>query len=271
MNRFLIFFSVAMVLIWASSSPIYAQGKGPFPTYQCDAGNGQALQTKIDNLPAGATLFIGGNCIGPIVISKDIHLRGFRSTRTTLSAAGDGSAVVIINFPAHVVLSRLDVDGGGTGAGVIANVGVAVKFDDVEVREAQLGLFLGHASAADIFDSTFTNNQQGIRVLQNSSAMIRRSTFDGGNINNGACISVVEMSSIALLDEPPGNMIKNCSLGLFTSNGFVFSHGTRYAGNVTDVVCGPGGVIDAPEPQIIAYPPAVVDIQPECRVINPLF
>lgn len=269
MKKFLTLFSAGMFLLGLSSAPRYAQAQGPVPSHICNDNNQGSLQRVIDNLPPGATLFVGGTCIGQIVLSKDIHLRGFR-TRTTLSAPGS-SGVVIVQFPAHAVISRLDIDAAESDGGVIANVGVVVKLDDVEARNGPVGLFLGHGSAADIFKSTFLNQAiEGIVVKQNSTAMIRGSTFDGGGMQGefGACIRVVEVSSIALLLDDGGNTIRNCYAGLEFRDAFVFSHGTTYTGNTAfDIRCGAGGVID---PQTAEdFSANILDIQDGCRAPLP--
>lgn len=271
MSKFLTLFSVAMVFIGVSSSPLYAQGQGPFPTHNCGENQEQSLQTRINNLPAGATLFIGGNCIVSLFIDKDINLIGFRSTRTTLSAPPGAHAVVDINN-ARVEIRRLDIDAAGvSGAGVVAHLGSDLTLRDVVVKNGGQAVFLNGSSSGDIFDSAFINNVDGMTVRQSSYAGITQTTFDGGNLPGGICLRVDQLSSVTLDSFEDRNTIKNCFLGLNTRDGFVSLNGTTFENNTIDVECGPGGVIDAEEPQIIADPPAVVDIQPECRVDNPLF
>ena len=61
----------ASALITAPASTVHAEA---FPSINCD-GPGVDLQTVIDNVPDGTTIFFGGNCDdGPYNIShKNLH------------------------------------------------------------------------------------------------------------------------------------------------------------------------------------------------------
>ena len=68
----------------------------------------EELQTAIDNAATGATLRVGGTCVGNFTIAHDLTLRGLRGA----TLQGNGGTVVTVSQDATVVLSNITVTGG---------------------------------------------------------------------------------------------------------------------------------------------------------------
>jgi hypothetical protein len=165
--------SVAALLMIARPLAGYADA---VPSFNCD-GPGANLQTKIDGVADGATIFFGGNCDdGPYRITgKDVSLRGF-SSGGTLSAAEGGECVVEVSF-AHVNFSRLAIDAAGTQAGI------CVHFGSVEI---------------DGTDSLTIANSQGNGITAlGGSIVVVRDTYIVDNAAHGILLATGSSAEIA--------------------------------------------------------------------------
>lgn len=181
-----------------SVSTVHAQGaldfnERSFQTFQC--GSKASLQTQLKSAHDGATIFPGGEaCEGPFVISdKDVNLRGFGSSRSTLTAAPGSSCVLTIEF-ARVKISRIDIDATGADYGICIGNGASVNmFEDVEIRNANsIGVFVQSGGSVEIVTSRIMNSLGiGLGVVSGAHATVQHSEirdngFDGVHVVGSA-------------------------------------------------------------------------------------
>ena len=253
-------FVLAAVVLNATAPKVLAQGEGN-STVNCGAG-GADLQTRLNNVSSGATVWVTGTCAqGPYTVSKNVTLVAFGPNGATLSAP-NGAHVLIVQ---GTVLGLEGVRIAGGQDGILVHGGTLFA-NNIHVEGASAsGVRVGVHSHASITNSTFRGNLFGIETIESSGAFLSGNRLEAntvaglsvshsasaivdGNIirdNSVAGVVVESNGSIALKNN---TLTGNGSVGvLVRRNGFLnsVSPANTLGSNGTDVQCIERGIIDA--------------------------
>ena len=235
---------VTVAAIGLSTSAAQSQETGPsWQSFVCEAGGGN-LQRHLDTAHEGETIFFGTDCDGgPYQISgRSVNLRGFSGQRATLSAAGGGDCVLIIEN-AHVDLSRFDVDATGADDGICVLGGGTVRTTDIEVRNAVgSGIVVRNGGSGTITQSRILDNGgPGVFVFIGGTAAIHDNVIeDNGNVGiqlDGGAHAIITDNQIR----------RNGAAGIFAR----MNSGAQIQGNVIEDNTHSGiGVVESGSAQI---------------------
>ena len=273
---------LAAPLLALSVSSAHAQGAlareaNSFQTFQCDSG--ASLQTQILSARDGATIFPGGTCEGPFVVSeRDVNFRGFGSSRSMLTAAPGSDCVLTIRF-ADVKLSRIDIDASGADHGICVGPGASLfLLEDVEIRNAgDIGVFLFGGASAEINESRINdNNGIGLGVSSGAHASVlstevRNNGLHGIDVNGS---SSAELAANELTGNGGAGLRVDVNSAVNFNEPF-FAGDPNFgeiAGNLGGgVFCGLSGAVIVGTKQIFGgNPTGNVNAEEGCHVVNPL-
>ena len=274
------------VAMLASMSLFASTGNAGIKNVKCSSG--QSLQTAITNASAGDVLNISGTCDdGPYFIRKNVSLAG-----PAILSAADGSFAVLSVVGANIGLSNLDFDADGADHGVLLQRSTALVYDIFVENALEAGLQVDSGSAAQVDNSDFHNNKNGVRILRSSNGDLNNNEIVTATAPPGAGISV-DMSSSATIG--PGNVVDGYPLGILVwrnSSAFLINSTIKNSSNIgllvqfsgflsttsqpstfennrLDVQCDTMGMIDVSGPQI--GDPGTTYDDGTCAIPNPIF
>lgn len=200
MTRFQVF-TVILFLIGLGLAP-EATAQIPSMTVNCNSPNA-SIQDAVDGASGPTTIFIQGNCVEDVILTKDdITLSGNRMGAACEKADPSASA-------------------GATIDGTVTVDGVRAKIEFLEITGSGSGVAITNRADADFFCNDISSNDgYGILVVRSSSAVLRDNLLE----NNG------------LEDLPPATDPEDPTAhwycGLFVRGGSsVASFGNTYRGN----------------------------------------
>ena len=235
-------------------------GGGGAVSVDCAADD---LQAVLDSAAQGSTLFLSGTCVGAFTVATDdITLSGNESGAAcntvdpSLSADAtiDGSVTVL---GVRAALEHLVVTGPGDGVHVHERAKATLRCNALQ-NNGDAGLLVSATSHADIADSVVANNDIGIDVIGNASAVISNvdvvDNEDGGvsaesssalfiddseiEDNEGNGIEI-ELASTAEITDT--TIVGNLGAGLTMAEASIAVIGDEDAGSANDVLISNNG------------------------------
>ncbi|MET7616113.1 hypothetical protein [Streptomyces sp. NPDC005408] len=199
----------------------------------------QNLQTAINAAAPGATIVVGGTCVGNFTVNKSLNLVGFGGATLNGNAAGT-TLTVSGNTATRVQVNNLSIaNGSASDGGGLFNGGATVTLNSVTVRNSTASNYGGGIASTGVLtlnNSTVRDNTAaaGGGILNNGTMTTNRSTLRtntasqgaGGLLNAG--ISRLNYSAVT------GNISNggaNTGGGIYNLFGSVFLLATNVSGN----------------------------------------